>query len=426
MTQAAIEALLKQKIGLDAMSIGSSTITRLVQRRMANLGIKDINIYWRRLQASSQELEELIEEAIVPETWFFRDREPFVFLNRFVIKEWLPKNFNRMLRVLSVPCSTGEEPYSIAIAFLEAGLNLKNFIIDAVDLSKISLEKARQGNYTKNSFRGELPNFTYSKGENLQQRYFQESDNKYQISDLVRPSVNFLHGNLLDYHFWSDKRNYDIIFCRNVLIYFDDAVRKQTIQLLERLLTDTGLLFLGHSETLQIINSGFISIPHPLAFAYQKVPSKVEIRVNEKLAVGINPEAKINKLSPKPIVNLTSTPKLLTSTPSTELKLLTSSIQNASQLADQGKLTEAAMICENYLKENRTSVEAYVLLGQVRLAEGNQDQAEECFQKAIYLEPHHYEALIHLALIKEKNGDLAKAVLLRQRIQRLENLRDKP
>jgi chemotaxis protein methyltransferase WspC len=83
-------------------------------------------------------------------------------------------------------------------------------------------------------------------------------------------------------------------------------------------------------------------------------------------------------------------------------------------------LQEAARLCETYLSQNPVSVEAHVLLGQIYQAVGNQERSQLCFQKAIYLEPDSYEALIHLALLKENRGDIAGANLIRQRIQRLQ------
>ncbi|MEH2273138.1 MAG: CheR family methyltransferase [Nostoc sp.] len=118
MAQSVIEALLKSKIGLDANSIGADAIASAIYQRMADCGITDIAHYLGKLQVSSQEWEALIDTVIVPETWFFREPESFALLKHYVLSEWLPKNPQGVLRVLSVPCATGEEPYSIAIALV--------------------------------------------------------------------------------------------------------------------------------------------------------------------------------------------------------------------------------------------------------------------------------------------------------------------
>ena len=441
MIQAAIEALLRQKIGLDALTIGSNTITRAVNRRMEDCGLTDISIYLTKLQTSPPELEELIESVVIPETWFFRDREPFVFLSHYVLSEWLPKNPGKTLRVLSLPCSTGEEPYSIAIALLEAGLNPINFSIDAADISKVALKKAQRAVYGRNSFR--------DKNLDFRDRYFTGlARDLYQLNDLVRKKVNFIQGNILDSHFLSNQLPYDAIFCRNVLIYFDQAGRNQTIELLNRLLKRTGILFLGHSESGQKLPTQFVSVRHSLAFAYRKtdVPDSPQVQV-EKKQTNINysrlvreskhAENRENIRSYKlpSVDNKSSTSyqkyprkdensQILSvraiAPPPDPAKSASTDLDRARCAADRGQLQEAAKLCETYLSQNRTNADAYVLLGQVYQATGDRQQAEQSFQKATYLKPDHYEGLIHLALLKEERGDHVGAAIVRRRIQRME------
>ncbi|MUG91069.1 tetratricopeptide repeat protein [Scytonema sp. UIC 10036] len=418
MTQLSIENLLKQKIGLDPSTLGSVTIKRAISQCMVNCGLTDITDYLARLQTSTQELEQLIEMVVVPETWFFRDREPFVFLSRYVMSEWLPNHRDRVMRVLSIPCSTGEEPYSIAIALTEAGLATKNFSIDAVDISKKSLTKASLAIYSRNSFRGN--------NKEIRDRYFTQVGEQYQLYDSIKNTVNFIHGNLLDPSFLIEKVPYDVIFCRNVLIYFNNLAQKKTFQALERLLVDNGLLLVGHSET-QLLTPKFVTMRHPLAFVYQKQEDKnQELKYERKLTNKKEP-----KFNPKLDVSITSTEILkkpkeaetisLNKTKSHDsTNVPTSTLKTAQTLAERGQLHEAINLCEIYLHEEPTSADAYLLLGQLCRIQGNEQQAEQCFQKAIYLEPNHYEALIHLVLLKERRGDIANADVIRQRIQRLQ------
>lgn len=440
MIQSKIEALLQDKIGVAASIIGSKEITRAVEKRRLACNLPDLPTYLQQLQTSTQELEELIELVIVPETWFFRDGEPFIFLERYVTSEWLPTQSNRILRLLSVPCSSGEEPYSIAMTLLNAGLTSNQFCIDAVDISKQSLHRARQAVYSRNSFRGNKLEF--------RERYFTKTGDKYQLCDLVRNAVNFMPGNLLDSHFWINKQFYDVIFCRNVLIYFEQAARELTLQNLERLLTNQGLIFVGHAEAGQLLQSRFESMRHPLAFAYRKKDKKndnLQDKEKSKLSKnGIVPlqefrskvdqdnsdlQKTFNQIfeKSKAVKNKSPLPEKLSSTkPPTEKKKSyetqnsTLNLETVRRLADRGQLDEAVTLCETYLKQNSTNVEAYVLLGEVYQAKGLEKQAEESFQKAIYLEPNYYEALMHLALLKEHRGDVARAAVLRQRIQRLQ------
>jgi chemotaxis protein methyltransferase WspC len=416
MYQEKIANLLREKMGLNAMTIGVHSLERLIKQRVKENHLSDIADYFFLLQTSPEELEELIETVIVPETWFFRDREPFVLLKEYIMKEWMPKNIGKVLRVLSIPCSTGEEPYSIAIALRECGLTSKNFIINGVDISKKSLEKARVGIYGDKSFRGELGD--------VKQKYFTPLGNKYQLEEVIKRSVNFIQGNLLDRTFSVNQLPYHIIFCRNVLIYFEQAAREQTIQMLDRLLENNGLFFVGHSETQQLLGNHWASMHHSRAFAYQKKGSfppqketvktekieKKEIRKIERL---IHTPAPIS--SPFPPVSSAHSPKALSVTNSPSI---VSDIMMIRQLADGGKLKDAASLCETYLSQNPTNADAYVLMGQLYQAMGNEEKGEKNFQKALYLEPNHSDAIVHLILIKEYRGDRVGANLLRQRLER--------
>jgi chemotaxis protein methyltransferase WspC len=438
-SHAAIEALLERKIGLKAGAIGSNTISRAVNQRMVDCGLSNPTTYLARLQTSTQELEALIESIVVPETWFFRDHEAYTFLRQYVKTEWQPTHPDGILRVLSVPCSTGEEAYSIAIALLEAGLSSKHFSIDAVDISKKSLQRAKRGIYSQNSFRGN----TLS----LRKSYFTQTGNSYELSESIRRAVHFFHGNLLEPQFFFARAPYQIIFCRNVLIYLAQPARKRTIQVLYQLLTENGLLFVGHSETTQVSLSRFIPVRHPLAFAFRKAvtplpqpsttdssntssrltPSPTPLRRGEGSPVPLFPgrECRLdlphrNRIKVGGNQDVALEPKNPTnSQTSVTIGKQQPTLETAKVLADQGQLNEAAVLCETYLSQNRTSAEAYLLLGQVRQAAGNQTQALECLQKAIYLKPNYYEALILLALLKEHQGDTKGAAILRQRIQRL-------
>jgi chemotaxis protein methyltransferase WspC len=149
------ELLLKEAIGLDVASIGSSAIDRAVAERQQATGLADRHTYWERLRASEEELQELIDAVVVPETWFFRDRGAFAALAEVALPEWLRTHPHGVFRLLSIPCATGEEPYSLAMALFDANLPAARFQIDAFDVSERALESARRAVYGRRSFRGE-------------------------------------------------------------------------------------------------------------------------------------------------------------------------------------------------------------------------------------------------------------------------------
>lgn len=405
------EALLRKKIGLDPNSIGSDAIAIAIKQRMIECQITDINNYLQKVQESPQELDALIDNVIIPETWFFRDKESFKYLQQYVISEWLPHYKNRVLRILSVPCSTGEEPYSIAISLLEAGLNPANFHIDAVDISKKCLLNSQRAIYNQYSFRGNSLSF--------QERYFQRQPTGFHLSEKIKSVVNFMYGNLAAPDFMIGLPTYDIVFCRNLLIYFDISTKKRTIRTLERLVNPGGLLFIGHAESSLLLNSHFVAIHPSLAFTYRKstishtsLPTQKHQHRHISYTVKHSQQPLVRKKYPQPIIDVKISN---TSPPNSNHQLL----ENAKFLADQGHLAEAIQLCQEHIKQNKVSVEGYVLLGQIQQAMGNNQESLLCFQKAIYLQPNHREALTHLALLQESQGDIVSANLLWQRIQRL-------
>lgn len=416
-----ITTLLKQRVGFDAKIIGDRKISRAVENRQVACRVSSPEAYLQVLQSSPQELDELVEQLVVPETWFFRDRKPFDCLIQFVQSQWRSKTTRSKLRVLSLPCSTGEEPYSIAIALLEAGLSTHQFSIDAIDISQQALIKARQGIYGKNSFRG----------EDWVDRsvYFQSIDGKYQVCQPVRESVKFRQGNLLDPSPKSSA-NYDVIFCRNVLIYLEDSACKQIFNTLHQMLTPDGLLFVGASETGKVPSDRFSYIRQAFTFAYQKIEFNPEqsFNINSNLdnvqkhhletPPSLLPKTKVIAVNRRAAQTM-SLKSQVTYLPTINLPNHTE-LRQAQELADAGQLNEAIQCCKTYLEHHSTNAEAHALLGTLYQATANYEQAERCFQKALYLQPNFYEALMNLALLKESRGDAIAAQRLRQRIQKLQ------
>ncbi len=412
MSLLAIEALLQQKIGLDPQIMGSRKIARAVETRCKILAQFNLETYLEQLQRSAQELAELIELIVVPETWFFRDRQPFQFL----INQARSQGFSKRsrLRLLSAPCASGEEPYSIAIALLEAGLSPDQFRIDAIDISRSAIAKAQSACYRQNSFRG---------AEFISKTpYFQETAAGYTVLPWVQNTVKFRQANILE-AFPTLQSQYDVIFCRNLLIYLPGETCDRLLNLLTSLLLPQGLLFVGASETARVASFTasasdsvpLISVRQPFTFAYQKNSSKVSVQAP-------------NQPLPKPSFKSISTPAhpaKLANLPVTfnpPISQSTLTLAHIQQLADQGEIQTALEHCQHYLEGDRTSAPAYTLLGTLYQAQTDNSLAEKCFQKALYLDPNFDEALIHLALLKEYRGDFTGAKILKQRLQKLQQL----
>ena len=400
MTQ--IEHLLRKTIGLDAASIGSTLIPRAVRLRMRSLGLKRLEDYQRLLESSPAEWNELVESEIVSETWFFRDPEPFALLVRLVLEEWLPAHPTAPLRLLSIPCSSGEEPFSLAMALVDAGIPARRLQIDAVDISARALARAQRGIYGRNSFRG--------KDLAFRDRYFQPAKEGFVLNPVIRSCVAFYQGNLLGDDFPAAKSDYEFIFFRNLLIYFDRPTQRRALVKIEALLAPAGVLFVGPAEHPIVLQHGFVSADVNLAFASRKgrVPAVSSPRRHQSHKLAVPPNGGVRPLLPLSGGSRTGESACF---PHADL-------ETAHRLADAGQLKAAARVCEAHLRKNSASAPAYYLLGLLRDADGDAS-AIECYRKALYLEPDHCETLLQMALLSQRSGNSERARAFKSRAQRV-------
>lgn len=399
------EQLLKNAMGLDAGTIGSSAVERAVKERQFATHVHDRGEYLQRVRSSANELQELIEAVVVPETWFFRDRRAFEALARIVRED--AAGSRAQLRILSVPCSTGEEPYSIAMTLLDVGLSPANIHVDAVDISARALARAARATYGKNAFRGS--DFAF------RDRHFHGSGERCRLNDDVRALVNFQQGNLLAADFLAGTETYDVIFCRNVLIYFDRETQDRAVNVLELLLKPNGVVFIGPAETGLLFNRSFTALGMPSAFAFRKgiVPVNTpELTTPPRPRKAVRPVPVAKAVPVKKAVPVPR--KTLPAPAASPCKL-----DDATRLADEGQFAQAARVCENYLREHGPSAAALHLMGLIQSATGNLASAAAYFRKVLYLDPQAQETAAHLRFVLEKLGDTKAANALRNRVLRL-------
>jgi chemotaxis protein methyltransferase WspC len=396
------EKLLRNTIGLDAQSIGSGAIEFAVKSRMESLGCA-ADEYWQRVLDSEAELQELIEAVIVPETWFFRDEEAFVALRSLILDEWLPCHLTRQLRILSVPCCSGEEPYSIAMALLHAGFSHDRFRIEGFDVSQRAIARGRRGAYGANSFRG--------KDMEFRDRYFHFVLNEgYCITPNFAGRVSLEQGNLLSPEFGLKSGTYDVIFCRNLLIYFDRDTQERVLAHLRTLLDPDGYLFVGPAEAYLAACNGYKSVNQSMSFAFRNPLHSIQCKPTNAPAIPnrVHVAHSAPKIARARIILPNPAPAIPASAKTTETVPVSAiDLDRATSLADAGFVAEAAELCEAYLKQRGPSPQAYYLLGLVRDAVGDVSSASDCYRKALYLDPNHAEALMHLALLAERQGDAA-------------------
>ncbi|MEM9089854.1 MAG: CheR family methyltransferase [Cyanobacteria bacterium P01_F01_bin.53] len=399
----AIAALLASRIGLNANSLGRMGLAKPVEQAMARLGFTDSELFLRHLKTSTRALDALIDSVVIPETSFFRNPESFVYLRDYIeaAEKAQPqkRSQKRRWRVLSLPCSTGEEPYSIAITLLEAGLPAGSFHIDGVDISKQALASARQGSFAPYSFRKTV---SYSPDQHIQ-RYFQLSQRRYQMVDQLRSHVQFHQGNLAEPNCLQGQAPYDIIFCRNLLIYFHQKARDRALQKLDRLLVPNGLLFVGYAEASQIDLQRFKSVSRPQAFVYQKLatPTMHNTMHNGATHLGARPVD-----SPQPTVSIQ------------QMATDSISLETIREFMEKGQLEPALAQCDHYLQNEPVSAAAHLLLGEIYQAKGQYACADSAFQKVLYLDPSCTEALIYRVEMAEQAGDRAVTQRLLRRLER--------
>jgi chemotaxis protein methyltransferase WspC len=245
------------KLGLKSESVRNEIWEEILKKRMAFSGLDDYHHYLKLLRRSMDEYHKLIEWVVVPETWFFREKAIFDFL-----KIWVKQHskLHSQIKILSLACSSGEEPYSIAMALLDARVSKSLFKIDAFDISHDALLKAEKGLYLKNSFRVKELSF--------RDHHFSKTSSGYLIDDKVKEKVNFYYANLLDKGVLFPSLSYHVIFCRNLLIYLNKKGQKEIFKKIKALLNPGGILIVGPAETHLAFNEGFHPIPSPSTYAF--------------------------------------------------------------------------------------------------------------------------------------------------------------
>ncbi|KWA19282.1 MCP methyltransferase [Burkholderia territorii] len=460
-------AWLLRETGIDPDSLGNDFLSRALTERVHALQgdgerlpsaarppvtPEALDAYWQQLNASADERRALIELFVVPETWFFRDREAFATLARLAA-ERLAAMPGRVIRVLSAPCSTGEEPYSAAMALLDAGLDPASFTIDAIDLSARAIEQARVGCYGRNAFRGTATEF--------RGRYFTPVADGWLLDERVRACVQFRQANLVEPGTDTGIR-YDFVFCRNVLIYFDRDAQDRVVEWLESSLADDGMLFVGPAETGVAMRHGMRSARVPLAFAFHParggaaadghaapMPATTPYRRVGRFAVA--PPAAARPLlavvpptwsdaapsgaafaaaverttaresqadsrgdSPAHAANLAEMP--VQAAPVADSAAPT--LEEAQALANAGAFDEAERVLAQFSAHAGPHADAFYLNGLIADARGRVAEAGDFYRKALYLRPTHHEALTHLATLLDVGGDGAGARWLLERARR--------
>jgi chemotaxis protein methyltransferase CheR len=230
----------------------------LLQKRLSprvrELNFDSFQKYFYFLQydpRSDAEYDSIYDLVTTNETYFFREPAQLTAFIEEIVPDLLSKKTLKKIRIWSAGCSSGEEPYSLAMLLQEAGwYEHASFEIFASDINQQVLAKARKGQYRENAFR--------ATDATVRERYFaREGDGSWRIKDEIRNRVQFGRLNLYDEARVSLLGHLDLIFCRNVIIYFDDSSKRVVVRNFYNRLIDGGYLLLGHSESLISLSTQF-------------------------------------------------------------------------------------------------------------------------------------------------------------------------
>ncbi len=238
-----------------------------ISKRIESLDLKSFEDYVTIIshEKGKEELVHLFDAITINETYFFRSENQFLALERVIIPEIISLDKKKTLRIWSAASSSGEEAYSIAM-LVEEKLKKRfpdtNFEIFASDISSYVLEKAKTGIYSDYSIKN-LP-------QDYLEKYFTKVFDKYELSPKIKGMVEFANINLMDSFEIGKLKNFDIIFCANVLMYFDNKSKEKVVSSLYHKLNKGGCLFVGYSESLHSVSKTFRLVHFPRAMGYKK------------------------------------------------------------------------------------------------------------------------------------------------------------
>jgi len=437
-------------------------LAEVLQRRLGDSA--DGADYLGRLEASPQrnELAALALELTVPETYFFRNIEQFHALREAVLPECMRAlSASRPLRILSAGCASGEEPYTIAMLVREAlGERAAQVVIRGIDVNRAMLDKAARARFGDWALRETPPD--------MRGKWFHRSGGESVLDDTIRKAVQFAQRNLVDEgaEFWVAE-TYDIVFCRNVLMYLTQEKAAAVLARITHALAPGGYLFLGHAETLRGLSQDFHLHHTHGTFYYQRrdeagaaardaggAGHHADLAVTQLAGPGENGSAWVDVIrdaservhvltreassaaavAPRPARGINAALELLRderfaqalelvqglppeAARGSEMLLLT-----AVLLTHGGRLTDAEAACRHLLESDEMNAGAHYVLALCRESANDGRGAADHYQTAIYLDPAFAMPRLHLGLLARRAGDyetarreLAQALVLLRR-----------
>ena len=402
-----IAQLLSTVIGLDAERVGTGTIVRAIRTATKTIAATEGAASPETLLTHPTFQQHLIEAVVVSESWLLR--EPRIFDHAVtVVRRRLQQQ--PQVRLLSAPCAAGEEAYSLALALLDAGVPAERFEIIAVDISTAAITSGRRGVYRENAFR--------ATDDDVQSRWFTATPAGWKVDDRIAQQVRFLELNLLNSHAASRLLNeaggaFDLICCRNLMIYLTATARNQIDKTLGRILAEDGEVIVGAAEAVIMPTSSW-QPSGPLAFGRRTAsaagssapkqgpptrPPRAPPARPPALPSTPSPSVALRSVPPPPPAGATA-PRKPEPPP-------TGPVAAAEQLANSGNIEGAIAYCQRSLEQDGPQPAVLFLAAMLEQSLGHCDEAERLLEKVVYLEPRHEAALLALALAAGRRGDTA-------------------
>lgn len=393
------KCLIREKCGLSFDASREAILSEGIKSRLSERAVSSHEEYLGLLTREPHEFNMLVNLITVNETYFLREPVHFDILTERLLPGMMAgRKEGDRIRIVCAGCSSGEEPYSVAISLMAKfgpGFH-RMFSVVGIDIDDEALGRAKAGVYAGHSFRG-VP-------EHIRRGYFDRQGNSYRIRDAVREGVEFLRLNIFGDSYPEQVRNADVIFYRNVSIYFEPEVQKLVFRNLADLLADKGYLFLSSTETFAH-NIGVLSlIEKDGVFFYSK---GVEVRIEERRRTPV--EAR--KTPPPPARRLPAGPSAgAGDLPATRKRDKPHHIfDEALALAEARKYDAALQQTDEVLTLQPSFIKAYMLRAGILLNLEKFDEAEAACLCGMELDPWCLEGKLLLGLLAKVRGDCAEA-----------------
>ncbi|MBL8917635.1 MAG: tetratricopeptide repeat protein [Myxococcaceae bacterium] len=402
-----LAALLLERAGLKVTPDGYMGLRLALQARMPALGLDDAGEYVRRLKqlAGEHELRALLPLVTVGKTEFFRDARQFAAFENEVFPELLKhaRRESRPVRLWSAGCATGEEPYSIAMVGLDRGALTQEVDCWATDLNPVAVENAARGRFAIRRLLGV--------SEPRLARYFTLTDGQYEVNPQLREMVRF-EGHNLAAPLWPQVRpqSMDLIFCRNVIIYFDQPTILAVMERFYDSLRPGGWLFLGYSESLFRVPTRFEMVEVGGVFIYRRPVRRSAMAMPLPPLPGPTPAQQAPKPAERPtpkalplVVGLqlpksTVTPYVPRPSPVPGTGTPVQRLAEIVGLIERGDFPRALRHAHALCEAEPDDLAARITLGNVHALMGNIEEAREAYQAALQREPLSVEARLYLGI----------------------------